>query len=217
MILYDIHTHTHTLPAITHDYEVRCILNVYPSDFHNTIKDDPNCYYSCGIHPWYCHNYEAQLATLGDIVKHPRVVAVGEVGLDKLKGPNMELQLEVFEKQIQLSIENHKPLIIHCVKAWDELIKLRKKYIDQPNWIIHGFAGNQIQVKQLCDHGFKISFGEHFNKEAVEAVPIDSIFCETDERRIEICDIYKNVAQARKISFDKMSELIAENSANAFF
>ena len=68
-------------------------------------------------------------------------VAVGEAGFDKLTAAPMELQVRMFEKQVELSEKYRLPLIIHCVKAMDELLAVRKKLNPAQPWIWHGFRG----------------------------------------------------------------------------
>ena len=88
-------------------------------------------WYSVGIHPWYIASFAASLndskARFEELLDHPQVLAVGEAGLDKLAEAPLTLQIEVFEYQARLAEEADKPLIIHLVKAVDELLKLKQK------------------------------------------------------------------------------------------
>ncbi|MDL2303617.1 TatD family hydrolase, partial [Dysgonomonas sp. OttesenSCG-928-D17] len=189
MYLYDIHTHQVKIEDAA-DYEVKCILNTYPESFHSKKQEYAGGWFSCGIHPWYAQD-AAELDVLADIVKDDAVLAVGEVGLDKLQGPDMSAQIAVFRQQIELAVGVDKPLIIHCVKAWDELISLYKEYKTSIPWIIHGYRGNPDQTRQLIRLGFKLSVGEYFNPDSLREIPTDSIFCETDMSEISICHVYK--------------------------
>lgn len=193
MHLYNIHTHR--VEASPQDgYDVKCILNTYPQDFGKQKDNYPDTWFSCGIHPWYADRAGEEFELLRNIVKDEKVLAIGEAGLDKLKGPELSLQIEVFRRQIELAISVDKPLIIHCVKAWDELIALHKEYKNAVPWIIHGYRGNPEQTKQLVKQGFCFSIGESFNKESVKLLPINSVFCETDTDEVSICKVYENIS-----------------------
>ena len=106
---------------------------------------------SIGLHPW--HLDEGRTAQtccdLNPWLSLPQVVAIGETGIDRLRGGKIELQLEIFEHQARLAEELNKPLIVHCVKAFDEIIRLYKKSFKNEPWVIHGFRGKAEQAKQL--------------------------------------------------------------------
>ena len=80
-------------------------------------------YYSVGLHPWsISEDWRTQMAKVAVIALHPQVLMLGEAGLDKKKGTApIELQMEVLREHIRLSELLHKPLIVHCVKAFDYL------------------------------------------------------------------------------------------------
>lgn len=216
MDLYNIHTHKADSDA-GGSQRVHTILNTYPQDFDSVKAENPDMYYSCGIHPWYSDDAQKYLAVLKDIIADPAVVAIGEAGLDKLQGPPMDVQTDIFEKQIQLAIDAGKPLIIHCVKAWDELIALHKEYkSDSAAWIIHGYRGNPQQTEQLCGQGFKFSIGEKFNPESVKSIPKDSIFCETDTSDISICKIYEDVSGVIGVELNHFAIFVEENIQKVF-
>jgi TatD DNase family protein len=75
-------------------------------------------------------------------LKDENCFALGECGLDKITASDFELQKVVFKKQIQLSEKHQKPLIIHCVKAHQELIEIKKELKPKQVWIFHGFNTN---------------------------------------------------------------------------
>ncbi|MDR2954168.1 MAG: TatD family hydrolase [Prevotella sp.] len=214
MILYDIHTHS--LKDDRQDTEVRYILNTSPVNFTSEKeKEIHNVWFSCGIHPWDADN-TSSLDLLSGYVKDERVVAIGEAGLDKLKGPPIKTQIEIFRSQIELAVQEQKPLIIHCVKAWDELIALYKEYKTDLPWILHGFRGNSEQTKQLATLGFKFSIGEHFNKEAVTHIPLDSLFCETDMSDVSISNVYEALSLDLQIDIDLFVSEIDNNIRKYF-
>ena len=140
----------------------------------------PDGWYSAGIHPLEADLADTYLPWLEHMAQQPNVLAIGECGIDKLKGPDMAIQLPVFESQIKLSERVGKPLLIHNVKATDILMALRKKYKPKQEWIIHGYRGGPQLTQQLLSHGFSLSYGERYNAESYAMTPADRRYHETD-------------------------------------
>ena len=163
-----------------------------------------------GIHPWKADEEFVVPDLSGKL-------AIGECGLDGLRGPSMERQEEVFIQQIKLSEEVEKPLIIHCVKALDRLLQLRKELKPKQMWVLHGFRGKPQQLRSLLDAGFFVSFGFAFNEESLRICPIDRLLLETDadeERSIE--ELYNNVANLRGINSTNLLEAMTKNYLSLF-
>lgn len=215
MELYDIHTHQILLEDTDDPYH-SCILDVYPLEFEVAKESYSRHAFSCGIHPWYSEDSENQMLYLKEIVSNPRIVAIGETGLDKLKGPAYDIQIPVFKEHISLSEKLKKPLIIHCVKAWEELIQIRQECNPSQPWIIHGYRGKPELTKRLINQGFLFSVGDYINVESVEIIPIESLFCETDEDVMNIRDVYAQAAQAKNMDLDDFAEQIAQNVHRVF-
>ncbi|MBP5630243.1 MAG: TatD family hydrolase, partial [Bacteroidaceae bacterium] len=112
-----------------------------------------------GIHPWKADEKFVVPDLSGKL-------AIGECGLDGLRGPSMEVQEKVFLQQIALSEELGKPLIIHCVKAFDQILRLRKELKPKQSWMLHGFRGKPQQLRSLLDAGFFVGFGYQHNEES---------------------------------------------------
>ena len=153
--------------------------------------------YTYGIHPWFLdeNNYSRQISTVENAVIHTDIIAIGEAGFDKLRGPSPELQRRIFEKQVILAEKYGKPLIIHCVKAWDELLSVQKELRPQMLWMIHGFRGGVKLAEQLLSKGMYLSVWFDFvlrpeSKELIRYIPKDRIFLETDGADVDIRDIY---------------------------
>lgn len=214
MNLYNIHTHK-IAPADSGYNEV-CILNTYPYEFHSEKIDSENVFYSCGIHPWYVKDVQSDFDLLTEIVRNDKIVAVGEAGLDKLQGAALDIQIKVFRMQIELAIETNKPLIIHCVKAWDELIALFKEYKTAIPWIIHGYRGNAVQTEQLGKIGLKFSIGEKFNPESLKYIPLESLFCETDMSDYTISNVYDAVSDTLNMDKYHFADIIEVNIRKNF-
>lgn len=215
MELYDIHTHQILLEDTDDPYH-SCILDVYPLEFEVAKESFTRHAFSCGIHPWYSEDSENQLIYLKEIVSDSRIVAIGEAGLDKLKGPSYDIQIPVFKEHITLSEKLNKPLIIHCVKAWEELIQIRQECNPTQPWIIHGYRGKPELTKRLINEGFLFSVGEDINVESMELIPVELLFCETDEDEMDIRDVYAQAAQAKNMELEEFAEKIAENVHRIF-
>lgn len=210
MYLYDFHTH-HAAEELEGGYKVKSILNTFPENYLSTKDRYTGGLFSCGVHPWYSENAEERLEILKAIAADEQIVFVGEIGLDKSKGPDLQTQVEVFKAQIKLAESLRKPLVIHCVKAWDELIALYKEYQTSVPWVIHGYRGNVEQTKRLSRLGFKFSIGAKFNEESVKQMPLDSIFCETDESNVSICKVYERLLGVLGLDFDLFAKIMDEN------
>lgn len=204
MTFYNIHTHARQEGVVS-------ILNVFPEEY----SGDELGFVSCGFHPWYVDGNES-FERLEYIIQQRNVVAIGETGYDALRGSSLEVQKESFEKHIKLSEYYRKPMIIHCVKAWGWLIASHKKWKPKQAWIIHGFRGKPEQMKQLLEKGMLFSFGEKFNDESVRLIPIDRIFCETDDSDVEIGEIYKLIANRRDVAPESLSDDIRVNIERVF-
>ncbi len=207
---YDIHTHQmpfHKEDIAIINRSVNPMGDIQPGSLPDTFIR------SYGIHPWYIYNAKEQIDRLRVLAYGPRVVAIGEAGLDPLAESPVNLQKEVFLAQANLAEETHKPLIIHCVKAWGDLIACKKAVKPEVPWIIHGFRGNSELASQLVRLGFYLSFGDRFNPSALCVAWPDSLFLETDDKSIDIREVYRNVAEALDIPEEKLRIQIAKNSS----
>ena len=148
-------------------------------------------------------------------------LAIGECGLDKRIDIPMELQQSVFEQQILLAQKHNKPVIIHCVAAFQEVIEIRNKLKITVPLIIHGFSKNIQLAKQLLDNGFYLSFGKYLirNPElelVFAAVPNDRFFLETDTAEQTIQDVYALAAKYKKSTVTELQELVSINFNSVF-
>ncbi|MDR2680966.1 MAG: TatD family hydrolase [Tannerella sp.] len=168
-------------------------------------------YFSAGIHPWYPD--KSLMEKVREYARMPSVVAIGETGLDKITAKDensFKLQRELFLMHARLAEETGKPLVIHCVKAWDELLHVRKSIKPLLPWIVHGFRGHEILAEQLLDTGLYLSFGANCNPKALKAAwEKRRLLAETDDKGIDIRDIYRLLAKDLNISEEKLSEAIA--------
>lgn len=134
---------------------------------------------SVGIHPWHADTGDIDaVRTLA--LTDPRVVAIGECGLDRFRGPSPDIQQQVFEKHILLSEELRLPLIIHCVRAYNDILALHKKHNPAQPWIIHGFRGKPELARQLVRQSLYLSLGPLHNLAIPASVPPSHLLRETD-------------------------------------
>ena len=179
--------------------------------------------YSVGAHPWHltAANIKEQLEMVRRLASHENVIAIGEAGFDRLKGPGMDLQEEALASQAGISEEFRKPLFIHCVRSWEELISSGKQLKPEMPWIVHGFRGKKELALQLISKGMYLSFWFDFiirpeSSNLVKSLPADRIFLETDGSGAEISEIYMKVASDLDISVEELKEQIADNFKKVF-
>ncbi len=194
-MIVDIHTHSFC-PS-----EFQSILNLSFQDAATILSSSEKGLFSVGIHPWNAHKTsENEFSDLRKWAADKRVFAIGECGLDNNSTATLPTQLLIFKKQIELSEQFQKPLIIHCVGSFNELFNLKKEIKPTQVWIIHGFRGKAQLASQALKNNCALSFGEHFNEESVRATHIDKLFVETDESTLTIDSIYKKIAIIKGIN-----------------
>lgn len=169
-------------------------------------------WFSAGLHPWdVTEGFDNQLDALEKVLANPRVLAVGECGFDTLKRPSHELQEQAFVRQVQLSEQFLKPMILHVVRDFDSVIRLRKQLKPTQSWLIHGFRGGPEQMEQLFANGILVSFGLKHNPESLRQVPSDRLFLETDGNA-EIADVIQASALVRNQLTDAIERIILRNN-----
>ena len=148
---------------------------------------------------------------------HPSVLAIGEAGLDKLASADILLQKEVLIRQILLSESVGKPLVIHCVKAFNELIELKKRYRPQMPWVVHGFRNNLNIACRLMQEDIYFSLGEKYQPDVLQNVPLERLLAETDESPLDIRTVIGQMAEAKDVAVSLLCDRISENTRKIFF
>ncbi len=173
-----------------HSHFLRCdaLVNRYPGE-----SLPSGFVFSAGIHPWY--STDADFGCLEEMLKKPCVKALGEAGLDALRGPSSDVQTEVFRRQIDLSERFEKPLLVHCVKAFQSLLAIRRQVRPRQPWIIHGFRGKPQMARLLISAGLYLSVGPKFNADALKEIPADRLLIETDDSETGIEAVAAAVAE----------------------
>lgn len=208
MSIYDIHTHHHP------DVPGSAIVQLMPDAFGPL----PGHYYSVGLHPWYiADDWRVQMAKLSVMALHPQVVMIGEAGMDKKNSPvPLEVQIEVFSEHVRLSEILRKPLLVHCVKAIDELLALRKSMKATMPWVLHGFRGGVEQWRQLSRAGIFISLGEHFDVDLACQLPMSDILLESDDSPC-VDVVYKHISSSIEKDAKELRQCVEHNIANILF
>jgi len=193
--------------------------------FHNQAEEiETGKFYSVGLHPWHVNEQSLyqDLEMVQKVSSHPQIIAIGEIGLDKSIKIPLEIQLEAFLKQIEIAKEVNKPMIIHCVRAYNEVFDLKIKAGHQKSWLIHWFNAGREMGLQLIDKGFYLSFGHMLFQEnskafkAFQQIPLENIFFETDDAGYNIDEIYGRASQLLSISLPELESGIEKNFINFF-
>ena len=213
MKFFNLHTH-----QFSNQLDVLELVNQYPQEFDASI---PN--YSIGIHPWHIveDRIEADLEIIESKLKDEMCLAIGECGLDKRIEIPMALQQIVFEKQLALAEKYRKPVVIHCVAAFQEVIAIKKKMAISVPLVIHGFSKNKETAEQLIANGFYISFGKYLlrNPEfelVFKSIPKEHLFLETDTIEEGIAAVYELAAKYKNIEMGEMKAIINANFDTVF-
>lgn len=174
--------------------------------------------YTIGIHPWHLasENFGRHIDKVARYANHDNIIALGEAGFDKLRGPSVKIQKNAFEEQVKIANEVSKPLYIHCVRAWDELLSEYKRLKPSTPWIIHGFRGKKELAMQLISKGMYISFWFDFilrpeASQLVKSLPEEKIFLESDGSGEDIRTIYTKVADDLGVTVEEMKKLLYSN------
>lgn len=200
--IYDIHTHE--LPAVPGE----AVVQLTPAG----CALRPGHLYSASLHPWDIRDdWKVQMARVAVQSMHPRVVAIGEAGIDKKNSPvPVEVQMEVFREHVKLSETLGKPLIVHCVKATDEILYVRKEMNVAHPWVLHGYRGGPEQAGQLRKRGVYVSFGRHYNADALLATPSEHLLLESDIHG-SVDEVYRLVCQGLEVEENSLRRVVALN------
>ena len=195
-----------------HHHNLVNFYGIYNLDLGENV---PESYFSVGIHPKDIdENWQKHFEAFKKISLQDNCLAIGECGLDALIDIDANLQKTVFERQILWANEIQKPVIIHCVKWFQELIPFQK--LAEVPLIIHGFNKKKSVTDEMLKHGFFLSFGKSvlYNlslQSILKEIPIDKIFLETDDTDFDIAELYQKVSEIKEISLEELQKKISEN------
>jgi TatD DNase family protein len=191
--------HTHRIPN-NH-------IGIYQSDAEYTAS-----LFSVGVHPW--HAAVKPLSEIIPALHHQNCRAIGEVGLDRLKGPSIEIQHAMLLAQLTLANELQKPVIFHLVRAWDEFYSLLKSQQHTP-WIIHGFNSPKqvtrlVQTKVIFSLGPASLQNPHMQS-ILSKIPLNRILFETDDTAVDINQVYQDYSLATSTPLAEVHAQIEQN------
>lgn len=213
---FDIHTHKKPISN-------EAIYNLRVEETMNTR--DLSRIFSAGIHPWDINetNMEKTLQSLHYNLKKKNCIALGECGIDKICGTDLAVQAKVFREQLNLAYQNNiKVLIIHCVKAYQEILEEKRNCPHDFIWILHAFNGSKPLMKQMSKHGFYFSLGTALFKpqtkivQTAHAIPLERLFLETDDSNYSIETVYSKAAELMNISGENLENHIENNVRGIF-
>lgn len=212
MKLIDIHTHKPSASP-----EVFSVLNLFPED---EIQQEA---FSIGVHPWYISeiSFEEQLCLVKQKAGLASCKAIGECGLDKVTNTPYQLQESIFKTQVSIAEELEKPMLIHCVKSFQEIYKLRVVLQPKQTWVIHGFVKGKQLADQLISVGIKLSFGSALLtnvklQEVFKGCNSAAFFLETDDAACTIQEVYLKAADLRGVSVEALKNQIDKNYNSLF-
>ncbi len=213
MEYFNLHTH-----QFTNQKDVLELVNQYPKDFDESIS-----FYSIGIHPWYIdeNRVDEDLKIIEEKLQTENCLAIGECGLDKRIEVPLDLQISIFEKQLELAEKYRKPVVIHCVAAFQEITAIKKKMKISVPMIIHGFSKNKQLAEQLIKDGFYLSFGKYLLKNpdlktVFQEIPNDRFFLETDTISETIQQVYELASEYKDLKVKEIQGIISSNYKSVF-
>jgi TatD DNase family protein len=167
-----------------------------------------------GIHPWDAERgLELPDLSSSDII--------GETGLDYACEVSREAQQRLFEWHLAEAERLNKPVVIHCVKAFEDVMNTLGKH-RLAGVILHGFVGSKEQAKRAIERGYYLSFGRRSlgsprSCEAIKITPIEQLFCKTDDdKTLDISEIYHAVAKHKELTFEELAKQLEKNHKRLF-
>ncbi|WP_347330396.1 TatD family hydrolase [Marinimicrobium locisalis] len=195
-------------------------------------------YFAAGVHPWWQHKVREDewLDPCRRALATSRCVAVGECGLDKFTDTPMAEQEKLLEQHLQLASERRLPIVLHCVKAHNELIRWLKRYPLERGGVIHAFSGSADIAETYSQMGFRLGIGGTITyerakktREAVSRVRLEALLLETDAPDMPLCgrqgernspeylpEVARVLAELRGLSLAELAAATGENTRLLF-
>ena len=212
----DIHTH-HPVNS----EEIISVESVFLQDID--FKKEIMTPFSAAVHPWHAAKFDSgEVSRLLDkLIRQPNLIAIGETGLDSVCHEDYRRQQEIFELHLKFAEKLNKPLIIHAVKSWNDLTRYLKK-VKTP-CILHGYSEGLVLTRQLTAIGCYFSLGKSVLRstprirEAIEYIPVESLFLESDDSQESISAIYREVSAIVGCPLDSLKNQVYSNFRALFY
>lgn len=209
-----INIHTHHKPKLPDEFAIR---NAYLCLTSDQIQNLPYAV-STGLHPWHLKQMTVNECAdkLIETASSEKVLAIGEIGIDRAIDIPINTQLSYFDAQLNVARALQKPVIIHAVRSYSDLMPFLKK--TKVPFIFHQFQGNEQQAKELLKYNTYLSFGKNLfepkGEQTFKNIPIENIFLETDTAHsIHIADIYRKAAELKELHIDELKSIVFHNFA----
>lgn len=213
MVFFNVHTHFFT--------EADDVIFVLNTDTNGEIGVPESVWpLSVGLHPWYLNGdtLDENLNLLRAKVRSLNVIAVGEIGLDRVCDSNFELQLNTFQRQLKIAEENRLPVILHCVRAYSDFLQLLKRQKSLVPWVFHGYNASPETTRALLKFenvyfsvGANVLNASVKLQKSIHEIPINRIFAETDEATVSVKEIYNVIAKLKGVELIELSQSIEQN------
>lgn len=209
----NIHSHTNI-----YEENIIKLVSLFPDKqyFVEGVK------YSVGIHPWDVESYEAKLKLIEQSVHKNEILAIGEIGIDKVCKTDLDLQIKVFKLQLEIAKVHNLPIVIHCVRCYNEVYKILVAEKFKLPIIFHGF-NKEVNVAEMFNtFDAYFSFGKILKAKNIKVVnrfkdiPLNRIFLETDDEDIDIESIYEKAANIKGVSLETLKGSIYNNFCKIF-
>lgn len=183
-----------------------------------------NVYGCIGVHPWYIDDLRKnRLGLMRNLLRKYTNLMVGEIGLDKFASSDMDVQEDIFKAQLEIASELNRIVHIHCVGAWDKILRLLKEY--KSLVVFHSFSASKEIVTQLLKkddiyYSFSPDLldGKHIKMtDAAKAIPLDRLLVESDDQSpLMIPDTVRKLSEIKGIDIDNTVNAIYNNSIRLF-
>ncbi len=190
-------------------------------EVYNLRVDEEICAnFSIGIHPWDASEGLKNLPFIEKFIQKKECIAIGETGLDRIQGPDLAVQEWLFLKHIELSETYQLPLIVHCVRSWNELKMTRRELNPTQHWVYHGISKASL-IDEVLQEGFILSIGANVltNEKlqaAIKGIPFDQLLIETDDSLVPIENMYHKIAELKGIPVNALQEKIERTFKRIF-
>lgn len=217
-LFIDIHTHSEYIVSEKDIIKIRSI------NVDENVDIDALSFASVAVHPWSVADdkFIDYQCYIEDIILKENVIAIGETGLDRVYSDTFQIQKSFFLEHVKLSEKHKMPMILHVVRAYPDIIEIRKQTKATMPWIIHGFNANEQTVEQLLRHDFYLSLGdilfkdEEKSRRLLQVIPRERLFLETDDKDISILDVYQRASFLSGRAIDDIRTDIFSNFVKIF-